>query len=58
MGGQEEATLHSQWCQGGSSHFIYPEVAYNHYNYRDMIDNHNSNRMHPISMEETWIVTW
>ena len=34
----------------------YPEVIYNHYSYCDMIDNHNSSRMHPISMEETWMM--
>ena len=35
--------------------FKYPEVVYNHYKYRDCIDNHNSQRMHPLSMEETWM---
>ena len=35
--------------------FRYPEVVYNHYCYRDVIDNHNSLRMHPLSMEETWM---
>ena len=33
--------------------FKYPEVVHNHYRYRDMIDNHNSLPMHPLSMEET-----
>ena len=37
--------------------FFYPEVVHNHYKYRDMIDNHNSARMHPISMEETWMTS-
>ena len=32
--------------------FQYPEVVHNHYKYRDVIDNL---RMHPISMEETWM---
>ena len=35
--------------------FQYPEVVHNHYKYRDVIDNHISFRMHPISMEETWM---
>ena len=35
--------------------FRYTEVVHNHYQYRDVIDNHNSARMHPISMEETWM---
>ena len=38
-----------------TTEFRYPEVVYNHYRFRDMIDNHNSFRMHPISMEETWM---
>ena len=37
--------------------FIYTEVLHNHYAYWDMIDNHNSQQMHPISMEETWMTT-
>ena len=37
--------------------FRYPEVVHNHYQYRDVIDNHNSQHMHPISMEETWMTT-
>ena len=37
--------------------FRYPEVVHNHYQYRDVIDNHNSQCMHPISMEETWMTT-
>ena len=37
--------------------FFYPEVVHNHYAYHDMIDNHNSQRMHPISIEETWMTT-
>ena len=35
--------------------FQYTEVVHNHYKYRDVIDNHNSFRMHPISLEETWM---
>ena len=35
--------------------FQNPEIVYNHYKYRDMIDNRNSFHMHPISMEETWM---
>ena len=35
--------------------FRYPEVVHNHYHYWDVIDNHNSYRMHPLSMEETWM---
>ena len=35
----------------------YPELVYNHYQYRDSIDAHNSSRMFPIAMEETWKTT-
>ena len=35
----------------------YPELVYNHYQYRDSIDAHNSSRMFPIVMEETWKTT-
>ena len=35
--------------------FVYPELVHNRYHYWDVIDNHNSARMHPISMEETWM---
>ena len=31
----------------------YPKVVHNHYAYRDVIDNHNLQHMHPTSMEET-----
>ena len=37
--------------------FKYLEVVHNHYQYRDVIDNHNSQQMYPISMEETWMTT-
>ena len=33
----------------------YPEVLHNHYRYQDMIPNHNSLPMHPLSMEEMWM---
>ena len=33
--------------------FQYPMVVFNHYSYQDMIDNHNTFRMHRILMEET-----
>ena len=34
--------------------FKYPEVVHNHYKYRDAVDSHNSRRMAPIAIEETW----
>ena len=46
--------------EGGTKHvttFCYPEVVHNHYAFCDMIDNHNSQQMHPISLEETWMTT-
>ena len=46
------------YLENGVKHvktFQYPEVVHNDYKYRDVIDNHNSFQMHPISMEETWM---
>jgi Transposase IS4 len=37
-----------------SKTFKYPEVVRNHFLYRDAVDAHNSSRMDPISLEETW----
>lgn len=37
--------------------FRYPEVVHNHFAYRDSVDNHNSARMDPIALEETWKTT-
>ena len=39
--------------------FQYPGIVHNHYKICDMIDNHNSFWIHPISIEETWMtVRW
>jgi Transposase IS4 len=39
--------------------FKYPEVIRNHYLYRHMVDDHNSKRHAPISLEVTWAThTW
>ena len=35
----------------------YPELMYNHFSYQDAVDSHNSSRMVPIAMEETWKTT-
>ena len=48
------------YMEGGvkkSTTFVYPEVVHNHDANRDVIDNHNAMRMHPISMEETWMTS-
>ena len=37
--------------------FEYPESVCNHYQYRDSVDAHNSSRMFPIAIEETWKTT-
>ena len=34
--------------------FLYPEVVSNYFGARDKVDSHNSLRMHPLSLEETW----
>ena len=38
--------------------FKYPEVVHNHYTYRHAVDDHNSRRQSPISLEETWATKW
>jgi hypothetical protein len=37
--------------------FHYPEIVYNHFQYRDAVDSHNSSRMYPLALEETWKTT-
>ena len=56
MWGRKKTALQKNGMKTETS-FKYPEVVYNHYRYRDCINNHNSQRMHPISMEETWMTT-
>ena len=34
--------------------FKYPELVYNHFQYRDAVDAHNSSRMFPVALEESW----
>jgi hypothetical protein len=38
--------------------FQYPEVVYNHYCYRHVIDDHNAKWHSPISLEVTWATKW
>lgn len=45
------------WKQAGVPQrltFNYPEVINNHYKYRHLVDDHNSKRHQPISLEVTW----
>ena len=37
--------------------FKYLEVVHKHFKYRDVIDSHSSHQMHPIAVEETWMMT-
>ena len=55
--GEEKKRHYNKDDQKKVTTFVYPEVVHNHYHYWDVIDNHNSVRMHPISMEETWMTT-
>ena len=55
--GEEKKRHYNKDGQKKVTTFVYPEVVHNHYCYRNVIDNHNSVRMHPISMEETWMIT-
>ena len=40
-----------------SKTFQYPEVIFNHYQYRDAVDDNNGARMYPIALEKTWKTT-
>ena len=59
-------TLLRDGCKETSRHvngqritFCYPEVINNHFKYRHAVDDHNSKRHQPISLEETWATkTW
>ena len=55
--GQEKKRNYIEDGNKKETSFVYPKVVHNHYAYWDMIDNHNSQQMHPISMEETWMKT-
>ena len=55
--GEEKKRHYNKDGQKNVTMFVYPEVVHNHYCYRDVIDNHNFARMHPISIEETWMTT-
>ena len=38
---------------------VYPEVVYNHFQFRDAVDANNGMRMPPFTLEETWkTVRW
>ena len=44
------------WCQKRALHGEWGwHSLYNHNAYHDVINNHKAGRMHPISMEETWM---
>ena len=55
--GEEKKRHYNKDGQKKVTTFVYPEVVHNHYCYWDVMDNHNSVRMHPISMEETLMTT-
>ena len=50
-----------KWKENGvvkTKTFSYPEVVANHFLYRHSIDDHNSKRHSPISLEVTWATSW
>ena len=55
--GEEKKRHYNKDGQKKVTMFVYPVVVHNHYCNRDVIHNHNSARMHPTSMEETWMTT-
>eukprot|EP00980_Cylindrotheca_fusiformis_P024084 scaffold11524_cov91-Cylindrotheca_fusiformis.AAC.3 len=38
--------------------FQYPEIVHNHFKYRHAVDDHNSKRHQPISLEVVWGTKW
>ena len=40
--------------EGNIRRFKYPEVPHNHFRYRHLVDDHNSKRHQPISLEVVW----
>jgi hypothetical protein len=38
--------------------FRYTEVFHNHYQYRHVVDDNNNSRMEPLSIEETWKISY
>jgi len=47
-------TRMGNWQTRGEHRFQYPEIIHNHYQYRGVVDTHNSRRMYPIAIEEQW----
>ena len=46
------------WSEGNNitkeTTIKYPELVYFHFQYRDAVDAHNSSRMFPVALKETW----
>ena len=55
--GEEKSRKYIQDNASVEKKIKYPELIYNHFSYRDAVDSHNSSRIFPIAMEETWKTT-
>eukprot|EP00934_Nitzschia_sp_Nitz4_P007490 Nitzschia sp. Nitz4//scaffold526_size3785//2112//3756//NITZ4_009261-RA/size3785-processed-gene-0.3-mRNA-1//1//CDS//3329553959//7480//frame0 len=55
--GEEKKRIYTEGSDKRQKTFKYPEVVRNHFLYRDAVDAHNSSRMDPIALEETWKTT-
>lgn len=55
--GEDKVRIYDEGNTTVEKNIKYPELIYNHFSYRDAVDSHNSSRMFPIAMEETWKTT-
>ena len=52
--GVEKKREYKESGQKRIKRFVYPEIVSDYFMSRDKVDAHNSLRMHPIALEETW----
>jgi hypothetical protein len=54
VGASKKRTYSQANGQEATAQFQYPELIARHYDYHGKVDDHNSARMFPIALEETW----
>lgn len=57
VGADRQRTYQNENGENQSCSFAYPELVFNHFNYRDAVDANNRDRMFPVALEETWKTT-
>ena len=56
--GREKVHAFNDGTNMRKARFKYPEVCHNHYYINEILDNHNSRRSCPISIEDQWKTHW